>query len=252
MNKVYNSRLILIASSLVILNAAFGIAAQKVETTPPTREQALASPAGAFAYFQAADENAKIVIRAQLEKNPGSRDGLLLGQTPYVAFVGCSDSRVPYEEVIGAKSNDVFTVSLAGNVVSEDAIGSIEYAVKYLHVPLIVVLGHDHCGAVSACMNEAEVGGALPQLLGKIRPAVQSATKACIGCNKEALFSACIAANAKLGMDELLSRSATIRSLVKEGKVAIACGVIDLSDASIQWVVTPEFVKSKPVTPAAK
>ena len=96
-------------------------------------------------------------------------------------------------------------------------------------------------------MNEAEVGGSLPQLLGKIRPAVQSATKACVGCDKEALFSACIAANAKLGMEELTNRSATIRSLVKQGKVALACGVIDLSDASIQWVVTPAAV-----TPAAK
>ena len=247
MNKVYNSRLILIAATLVILNAAFGIAAQKVETTPPTRAQALASPSAAFAFFQAADENAKIVIRAQLEKNPGSRDGLLLGQSPYVAIVGCSDSRVPYGEVLGAKSNDVFTVSLAGNVVSDDAIASIEYAVKYLNVPLVVVLGHDHCGAVSACMSEAEVGGALPQLLGKIRPAIQSATKACVGCDKEALFSACIAANAKLSMEELTNRSPKIRALVKEGKVALACGVINLSDATIKWIVTPTIV-----TPAAK
>ena len=247
MQKVYNSRLILIVSSLVILNAALGFAANKVESTPPTREQALASPAAAFEYFKLCDEASTQKIRASIEKNPGYRDSLLIGQSPYVAIVGCSDSRVPYSEVMGSKSNDIFTVSLAGNVVSDDAIASIEFAVKYLKVPLVVVLGHDHCGAVSACMNEAQVGGALPQLLGKIRPAVQSATKACVGCDKEALFAACIAANAKLGMEELTNRSEILRSFAKEGKVALACGVIDLSDGFIRWVVTPNIV-----TPAAK
>ena len=247
MNKVYNSRLILIATTLVILNAAFGIAAHKVETTPPTREQAVTSPAAAFEYFKLCDEASTQKIRATIEKNPGYRQSLLTGQSPYVAIVGCSDSRVPYSEVMGSKSNDIFTVSLAGNVVSDDAIASIEFAVKYLKVPLVVVLGHDHCGAVSACMNEAEVGGALPQLIGKIRPAVQSATKACVGCDKEALFAACIEANAKLGMEELTNRSPIIRSFAKEGKIALACGVIDLTDGFIRWVVTPTFV-----TPAAK
>ncbi len=239
MQKVYNSRLILIAATLVILNAAFGIAAQKVEPTPPTREQAVTSPTAAFEYFRFCDEASTKKIRATMENNPGYRQSLLTGQSPYVAIVGCSDSRVPYSEVLGAKSNDVFAVNIAGNVVSDDAIASIEFAVKYLKVPLVVVLGHDHCGAVSACMNEAEVGGALPQLIGKIRPAVQSATKACVGCDKEALFSACIAANAKLGLEELINRSPTIRTFAKEGKIALACGVIDLSDGYIRWIVTP-------------
>lgn len=239
MRKVYKSQFIFIVASLVVLNAAISIAAQKVETTPPTRADARSSPASAFAFLQLCNASSARINQTEIAKNPAARKGLLAGQTPYVAIVGCSDSRVPLETVIASNPGDIFAVRIAGNVVSDDAIGSLEYAVKYLGVPLIVVLGHEHCGAVHASLHEKEVAGSLPQLLGKIRPAVQSATRSCVGCSDEALLSACIAANAKLGMDELLNRSTTIRSYVDQGKVALACGVIDLTDASIKWIVSP-------------
>ncbi|MCE9619981.1 MAG: carbonic anhydrase [Planctomycetes bacterium] len=240
MHKIHRGRILLAATGLLALNAAIGVAAQKSDVSAVTRNDARFSPAAAWAYLQSRNTAASAAATAAFEKNPAAKEKFTTGQAPYAVIVGCSDSRVPPEQVVEAAPGDVFVVRVAGNVVSDDAIGSVEYAVKYLHVPLVVVLGHENCGAVSACLQDKGVSGALPQLLGKIRPAVQSATQSCTGCTPEALLSACIADNARLGMDELLNRSTFLRNGVKQGKVAIGCGVIDLGTSKIKWIVEPK------------
>ena len=80
------------------------------------------------------------------------------GQTPYAVIVSCSDSRVVPEYVFGAGLGDLFVIRVAGNVIDDHQLGSIEYAAEHLGIRLIVVLGHDHCGAVDAAINHDPEG----------------------------------------------------------------------------------------------
>ena len=243
MKNIHKSQIAFVIAGLLGLNVAVGIAAQKSDQAQLTRASANISPAAAIAYFNQKNSDGVATKEAYFAKNPAARDTKLAGQAPYVAILSCADSRVPMDTVVESDSasmaSDIFSVRVAGNVVGDDAIASLEYAVKYLNTPLLLVLGHEQCGAVSATMGDYGVGGALPQLLGKIRPAVQVGTKECTGCTKDQLLEKCIEENVRLGMNELMSRSEKIRTLVGEGKVAIGCGVINLANNKIKWVVAP-------------
>lgn len=106
------------------------------------------------------------------------REELALKQSPHAALFGCSDSRLAAEIIFDRGIGDLFVVRNAGQVISESVIGSLEYAVGVLHVPLIVVLGHDQCGAVAAAIDDQGPDApVLPphiaKLVSKIVPAVQ-------------------------------------------------------------------------------
>ena len=90
--------------------------------------------------------------------NAERRESLKNGQNPYAVIVSCSDSRVTPTTVFNAGLGELFDIRLAGNVVDDDALGSIEYAVEHLNTPLIVVMGHQSCGAVTATYNEVVKG----------------------------------------------------------------------------------------------
>jgi carbonic anhydrase len=97
------------------------------------------------------------------------------GQHPFAIVVGCSDSRVPPEIVFDQGLGDLFVVRVAGNIVDDHALGSIEYAAEHLHVPLVVVLGHDKCGAVDAAVSGGDVPGHIASIVDAIKPAVEEA-----------------------------------------------------------------------------
>ena len=106
------------------------------------------------------------------------RTELSLGQAPHAALFGCSDSRLSAEIIFDKGLGDLFVVRNAGQVISESVIGSLEYAVSVLNVPLIVVLGHDACGAVAAAIDSVKPGAAplpphIASLTDKIVPAVR-------------------------------------------------------------------------------
>src|SRR5450755_2618399 len=107
------------------------------------------------------------------------REALVGGQNPYAGILSCADSRVAPEYAFDSGRGDLFVVRVAGNFAEEDGIASFEYAVKFLGTPLLVVLGHENCGAVSAAIKTvkdgAEMPGHLPHLVEHIRPAVQAA-----------------------------------------------------------------------------
>ncbi len=109
------------------------------------------------------------------EKYKEHREKLISGQNPFAILVGCSDSRFPPEMIFSNREGDIFVVRTAGHVIENDAAGSIEYAVEHLGVPLIVVLGHDKCGAVTAAVNRSEVHGHIFNLIEHIYPAVRKA-----------------------------------------------------------------------------
>ncbi len=99
------------------------------------------------------------------------------GQEPYVVVVSCSDSRVTPTAVFNVGLGEIFDVRIAGNVVDKDALGSIEYGVEHLHAPLIVVMGHEKCGAVTAAYDKlkkgTEVDGNIKSIVDKITPSIK-------------------------------------------------------------------------------
>ncbi|MGL5069391.1 MAG: carbonic anhydrase [Sarcina sp.] len=104
------------------------------------------------------------------------REILKNGQHPYATLVSCSDSRVTPSLVFNAGLGEIFDVRLAGNVVDQDAMGSIEYAVDHLQCPLVVVMGHQNCGAVTAAYNDIvkgeKVSGNMQAIVNEIAPAI--------------------------------------------------------------------------------
>jgi carbonic anhydrase len=112
---------------------------------------------------------------AHPDQQPAHRAALVAGQHPLAAILGCSDSRVPPELVFDQGLGALFTIRTAGHVADYAALGSLEFAVERLGVPLIVVLGHSHCGAVQATMGGMLASGAIMGLLAAIQPAVWQA-----------------------------------------------------------------------------
>lgn len=101
------------------------------------------------------------------------RDEVAKGQYPIAVIVSCSDSRVPPEIIFDQGIGDLFVIRSAGNLVDDIGLGSIEYAVEHLGVQLIIVLGHERCGAVSAAVQGGEAPGHIAKLIEEIKPAVE-------------------------------------------------------------------------------
>lgn len=106
------------------------------------------------------------------EDYAADRERLAQGQHPFAVVLCCSDSRVTPETVFDQHLGDLFVIRNAGNVVDEDVLGSVEYAVEHLHTPLVVVMGHSNCGAVTAATQGGELCGHIKTIAERIRPSV--------------------------------------------------------------------------------
>ena len=127
--------------------------------------------------------NARFISGALTPKDDYAtlREKLSNGQHPFAVVLCCSDSRVAPEIIFDQKLGDLFVIRNAGNVVDEDVLGSIEYAVEHLGTPLVVVLGHSNCGAVTATYQDGELPGHILELARRIRPSIS--TGCCIDDN---------------------------------------------------------------------
>jgi carbonic anhydrase len=167
------------------------------------------------------------------------------GQHPYAIVLACADSRAPVEVIFDAGIGDLFTVRVAGNVASTDEVGSIEYAVEHLGAPLVVVLGHTKCGAVTAVVERAHVSESIAKLVAPIVPAVERAAKHDPKLSGAALVSAAIRENVIQSIHDLQSRSEIVRQAVAMGKLKIVGGIYDLHTGEIQWVDAPQAEATK-------
>ncbi len=109
------------------------------------------------------------------DQNAERRTEVAAGQHPIAIVVGCADSRVPPEIVFDQGLGDLFVVRVAGNILDDHALGSIEYAAEHLHAGLIIVLGHDKCGAVAAAVDGGDAPGHIQSIVDAIKPAVEEA-----------------------------------------------------------------------------
>ncbi len=156
------------------------------------------------------------------------------GQTPFATILTCSDSRVPAEAIFDQGLGDLFLVRVAGNVAKTDEIGSIEYGTGHLGTQLLVVMGHSSCGAVKAVVEGAEVHGNIPQLVDTIVPAVEKAKAANPGVPGAQLLAKAVEANVWQSIDNIFENSATIRDLVKAGKLKVVGAVYDLASGQVE------------------
>jgi carbonic anhydrase len=158
------------------------------------------------------------------------------GQHPFAALLSCSDSRVPPELIFDQGLGDLLVVRVAGNVAQTDEIGTLEYAVDHLAIPLVVVMGHSQCGAVTVVVENSKVPTNVANLLAPIKPAVAKAKAENPEAAKEALVAAAVKDNVFQAMEDLLQKSAMVKNQAKAKKVKVVGALYDLDTGQVQWL----------------
>lgn len=150
------------------------------------------------------------------------------GQKPFAVILTCSDSRVPPEIIFDQGLGDLFVIRTAGHVVDDMALASIEYAVEHLHAGLVVVLGHEKCGAVDAAVGGGELTGHLEKLIAEIEPAVEKAKN-----EKGDLLTNAVHKNVDLVVGQLKSSEPVLKEFVHHNELQIIGAYYDLDDGIV-------------------
>lgn len=174
------------------------------------------------------DGNARFVddkLDGQLQDS-NRRNALTSGQEPYAIILSCADSRVVPELAFDAGLGELFVIRVAGNIANSSSIASIEYAVANLGTGIIMVLGHESCGAVTAAVKGGDNGYNLNHLVSHITPAISSASEG-------ASVNDIVKENARMTAKELKQRSSIIRDAVESGKVKIVPAYYHLGSGKV-------------------
>jgi len=157
------------------------------------------------------------------------------GQHPFATVLTCSDSRVPPEVLFDQGIGDVFVVRVAGNVASTDEIGSIEYGADHLGTPLVVVLAHTKCGAVTAVVKDEHVTPNIAKLVAPIVPAVQGVKTRFSSNDMDEIISKSIEANMWQAIADMFAKSPVIKKLAAEGKIKVIGALYDVDSGAVWW-----------------
>jgi carbonic anhydrase len=200
---------------------------------PPPKPQNILTPAEAWARLKRGN---KRYVEGVAKRHDfiAEREALVGGQNPYAGILSCADSRIAPEYAFDTGRGDVFVVRVAGNFADVDGIASFEYAVKFLNTPLLVVLGHDKCGAVDAAIKAskgAKLPGHLPELVDHILPAVKAAKS-----QSGDLLDNAISENVKRNVEKLKKTSPILSQYVEEKKVMVVGGIYRLHDGEVDWL----------------
>jgi carbonic anhydrase len=182
------------------------------------------------------DGNGRFVsdVTADLHVDAARRAELVAGQAPYALVLSCADSRVPPEIVFNTGLGELFVVRSAGEVLDRSILASLEYGAEHLKSPLLVVMGHEFCGAVKAAKERkpgASMGPNLDFLLKQIQPAVARADKAIF----DDPLRAAVLANVELIVAELQVQSPILHSLVERGRLQIVGAFYELSTGRVSF-----------------
>lgn len=160
------------------------------------------------------------------------------GQWPHSVILSCIDSRVPAEIVFDQGIGDIFSARVAGNIVNEDLLGSIEFGCKVAGSKLVVVLGHTHCGAVKGACDDVQLGN-ITTLLSKIRPAVKAVKEPEAVSDRtsanEDFVNSVVAKNVELTMEKIKSDSPLLAEMEEDGDIMIVGGVYDISNGKVSF-----------------
>jgi carbonic anhydrase len=164
------------------------------------------------------------------------RRGLVAAQHPFATILSCSDSRVPPELLFDAGFGDLFVNRVAGNVVDTDNLGSIEYAVDHLHTPLVLVMGHEGCGAVTAALGSAseqtKEAKEIQELVSHILPALKGIDPKLSMKERIALG---VEANVRLSV-QMLQNNSDLKGKIDGGHLRIVGAVYELETGKVRWL----------------
>lgn len=158
------------------------------------------------------------------------------GQHPFAVILSCIDSRTSAELIFDQGLGDVFSVRIAGNIVNEDILGSMEFGCKVAGSKIIVVLGHTKCGAIKGACDHVEMGN-LTALLSKISPAVDSETqtKENRNANNSVFVENVATINVKQTVQAIMERSPILSEMIQSGQIGIIGGMHDISTGEVQF-----------------
>jgi carbonic anhydrase len=158
------------------------------------------------------------------------------GQYPTTAVLGCIDSRAPAEIIFDAGIGDTFNARIAGNVVNDDLLGSLEFACAVAGAKVLLLLGHTACGAIKGAIDDVEMGN-LTGLLARVKPAITATTFAGEKSSKNAEYVDAVArTNVRLGLDNVRRRSPILADLEKKSTIEIVGAMYDLATGAIEFL----------------
>ncbi|ABF46487.1 MULTISPECIES: carbonic anhydrase [Deinococcus] len=177
------------------------------------------------------------------EADANQRRAQIMGQTPFAAVLACSDSRVPVEIVFDQGLGDLFVVRVAGNVVGESVLGTLEYATEHLHVHLIVVMGHEGCGAVAAALLPEEQLEREPEhlrhLIARIQPCVQSLPPI---RDKKARMREAVLNNVRYQVQNLRQQP-VIQAAEARGQIRVIGAFYEIGSGAVDFLIDEEDLR---------
>ena len=160
------------------------------------------------------------------------------GQYPAAAILSCIDSRAPAEIILDTGIGDTFNARVAGNIASDDLIGSLEFACAAAGAKLVLVMGHTACGAIKGAIDNVELGH-LSALLDKIKPAIAATMFTGERTSKNAAFVDAVAdTNVRRTVDDIRERSTVLSGLEKDGKIKIVPSMYDLANGRVEFLAS--------------
>ncbi|UCE69932.1 MAG: carbonic anhydrase [Flavobacteriaceae bacterium] len=200
--------------------------------------QAKISPSGAIEILKQGNERFVRNSKADRDLLEQVRD-TATGQYPFATILSCIDSRVSAELIFDQGVGDIFSVRVAGNIVNEDLLGSMEFACKLAGTKVIVVLGHTSCGAVKGACDDARMGN-LTTLLSKIKPAVGAVsepTDPSERTSKNLDFVDRVAeTNVRFSIDNIRKQSPVLRIMEEDGEIAIVGAMYDIRSGKVHFL----------------
>ncbi|MGE0448726.1 MAG: carbonic anhydrase family protein [Vicinamibacterales bacterium] len=214
--------------------------------------QSTLTPAKALTFLK--DGNERFLNNLRLNRNLLQQvNDTSAGQFPFAVILSCIDSRTSAELIFDQGLGDIFSVRVAGNVLNEDILGSMEFACAVAGSRLVVVLGHSRCGAVKGACHHVEMGN-LTGLLSKIRPAVEEVRSGRDrDCSDEAFIEDVALQNTRRQMRQILERSPILRDLHDQGRIGFAAAMYSVETGKVEFVeeLTPDTeraIEGEPVT----
>ena len=175
----------------------------------------------------------KTIQRNQTEQVKKSASG----QFPKAVVLSCVDSRVPVEEVLDQGIGDLFVGRVAGNFINEDLLGSMEFACKVAGAKLIMVMGHQHCGAIKGAIDEVKLGN-LTTLLAKIKPAIAKSQdfKGEKNSENEAFVQDVCKNNIAIALNQIRTKSPILKEMEDKGEIKIVGAYYRVTDGTLEFV----------------
>ncbi len=206
-----------------------------VEKVLTQEEQAALTPTQVIQILK--EGNVRFTENNLTDRNhPKQVQNSTLAQFPKAIVLSCVDSRVPVEDIFDSGIGDLFVARVAGNFVNEDILGSMEFACKVSGSKLILVLGHEHCGAIKAAVDDVKLGNITP-MLEKIQPAVEMVQYEGERNSKNQEFVHMVCeSNVKYTIEQIRLNSPILKEMENNGEIKIVGAIYDLDNGKVDWL----------------